>query len=201
YFLDSNAYDDLGIGHYAWIAQDQIAWYRKTARRLAGEYDGPAGILPALAFFHIPLPEYEEVWERGGCRGQRNEPVCAPALNSGFFTALREAGDVMATFVGHDHVNDFDGDLHGMRLCYGRATGYSPYGLEGFARGARIVRLREGARSVATWLRLEDGTAVDPPPDRPGHAPAPSCGRAAPSVGKFPKSGVRAARREPLMAP
>jgi len=165
YFLDSNAYDNLGIGHYAWIAHDQIAWYRETARRLALEYRGPAEALPALAFFHIPLPEYDEVWERGECLGQRNEPVCAPELNSGFFTALVEAGDVMATFVGHDHVNDYEGELHGVRLCYGRATGYSPYGLEGFARGARVVRLREGARAFDTWLRLDDGSAVNPPPE------------------------------------
>lgn len=162
YFLDSNAYDTLGIGHYAWIAHDQIAWYRETARRLAREYPGPAEALPALAFFHIPLPEYREVWERGECRGQSNEPVCAPGLNSGFFQALVEAGDVMATFVGHDHVNDYEGELHGVRLCYGRATGYSPYGLEGFARGARVIRLREGARAFHTWLRLDDGSAVNP---------------------------------------
>jgi hypothetical protein len=160
YFLDSNSYDRLGIGQYAWIAHDQIAWYRETSRRLRRAYRSPAEKLPALAFFHIPLPEYAEAWERGVCRGHRNEPVCAPALNSGFFAALVEEGDVLGTFVGHDHVNDFEGVLHGIRLCYGRATGFSPYGLDGFLRGARIVRLREGERAFETWLRLEDGTVV-----------------------------------------
>ncbi len=164
YFLDSNAYDRLGTGHYAWIAHDQIAWYRSTSRRLRRAYRGRAEALPALAFFHIPLPEYAEAWERVVCRGHRNEPVCAPAVNSGFFAALVEEGDVVGTFVGHDHVNDFEGTLHGVRLCYGRATGFSPYGLEGFPRGARLVRLREGERSFETWLRLEDGQAVREPP-------------------------------------
>jgi 3',5'-cyclic AMP phosphodiesterase CpdA len=165
YFLDSNSYDRLGTGHYAWIAHDQIAWYRQASRRLRRAYRGPAEKLPALAFFHIPLPEYAEAWERVVCRGHRNEPVCAPALNSGFFTAIVEEGDVLGTFVGHDHVNDFEGVLHGVRLCYGRATGFSPYGLEGFLRGARLVRLREGERAFETWLRLEDGTVVTAPPD------------------------------------
>jgi 3',5'-cyclic AMP phosphodiesterase CpdA len=168
YFLDSNSYDARGTGHYGWIAHDQIAWYRKTSRRLRRAYRGPAETLPALAFFHIPLPEYAEAWERVVCRGQRNEDVCAPALNSGFFAALVEEGDVLGTFVGHDHVNDFEGLLHGIRLCYGRATGFSPYGLDGFLRGARVIRLRDGERAFATWLRLEDGTVVTEPPE---HAP------------------------------
>jgi hypothetical protein len=166
YFIDSGAYNAFGVGHYAWIARDQIAWYVRTSARLRGEYSAAGGgmPLPALAFFHIPLPEYDEVWRTAVCRGHRHEPVCGPSANSGFFAALLEAGDVMGTFCGHDHVNDFEGELHGIRLCYGRATGFSPYGLDGFPRGARVVRLRQGERSFETWLRLEDGSALTNPP-------------------------------------
>lgn len=166
YCLDSHAYDPMDDGQYAWISHDQIAWYRDTAGRLAREYgaDGASAPLPALAFFHIPLPEYEDVWASRVCRGHRNEPVCAPALNSGFFVALLEAGDVMGTFAGHDHVNDFEGELRGIRLCYGRATGYAPYGLEGFRRGARVIRMYEGERRFDTWVRLDDGSRLDEPP-------------------------------------
>ncbi len=171
YALDSNAYDSRGIGKYAWIAPDQIAWFRQTSLELSREHSSRGSTIPvpALAFFHIPLPEYEEVWARHPCRGHRNEVVCAPAVNSGFFVALLEAGDVMGTFVGHDHVNDFEGELHGIRLCYGRASGYSPYGLEGFPRGARLIRLLEGQRRFETWIRLDDGTSpTDPPIHEPG---------------------------------
>ena len=169
YFLDSHAYNAFAIGDYAWITHDQIAWYRAAARRLAEDYAaaGSDQRVPALAFFHIPLLEYAEVWETRVCRGHRHEPVCAPALNSGLFTAFLEAGDVMGAFVGHDHVNDFEGDLHGVRLCYGRATGHSPYGLDGFQRGARVIRLLQGERSFETWLRLDDGSV----PDSPAHEP------------------------------
>jgi Calcineurin-like phosphoesterase len=158
YFLDSGAYAPEGLGTYAWIARDQIAWYVATSRRLAAEYSrapGRTSPLPALAFFHIPLPEYEEVWQTGTCRGHRHEPVNCPALNSGFFAALVESKDVLGTFVGHDHVNDFEGELHGIRLCYGRASGYGAYGRDGFPRGARVIRLREGERSFDTWVRLD----------------------------------------------
>lgn len=129
------------------------------ASREPAEHQG--GKLPALAFFHIPLPEYDEVWRTALCRGSRHEPVCAPSINSGFFAALVEAGDVMGTFAGHDHVNDFEGELHGIRLCYGRASGFSPYGREGFERGARVIQLQEGERAFRTWLRLADGSRVE----------------------------------------
>ena len=148
YFLDSGAYNDLGVGHYAWIARDQIAWFLASAKRLR---------LPALTFFHIPLPEWDEAWRNEVCRGHRHEPVCGPALNSGFFAAMVESGRVMGAFCGHDHVNDFEGELHGIRLCYGRATGFGEYGKPGFPRGARVIRLREGRRGFETWLRLEGG--------------------------------------------
>ena len=174
YFLDSGAYDDLGVGHYAWIARDQIVWFLSASRRLRREYARAGGAprraerLPALAFFHIPLPEWDEVWRAQVCRGRRQEPVCGPALNSGFFAAMVEAGDVMGAFCGHDHVNDFEGELFGIRLCYGRATGFGEYGREGFSRGARVIRLREGKRRFETWLRLEGGVAST---DGPVHEP------------------------------
>ena len=63
---------------------------------------------------------------------------------------------------------NFEGTLHGIRLCYGRATGYNTYGREGFPRGARLIELREGERAFSTWLRLEGGEVV---PAQPEHAP------------------------------
>lgn len=166
YFLDSNSYAPKQIGGYAWFAADQIAWYRRTAADLATRYGSR---LPALAFFHIPLPEYNEVWDQHLCVGHKYEAVCCPRINSGMFAAFLEMGDVMGTFVGHDHVNDFRGSLYGIELCYGRAGGYATYGREGFARGARLIRLHEGKRTFDSWLRLEGGVRVA---EQPVHEPA-----------------------------
>lgn len=157
YCIDSGSYAPEGVPGYAWIQPEQIAWYRRTATALGQTGSQP---LPALAFFHIPLPEYNMVWDGGECEGDRHEPVCAPVLNSGLFVNLMEVGDVLGVFVGHDHINDFEGELCSIRLCYGRAGGYGTYGKEGYPRGARVIRMREGVRSFETWLRLDDGSVV-----------------------------------------
>jgi 3',5'-cyclic AMP phosphodiesterase CpdA len=154
YFFDSHAYATTGAGTYAWIRHEQVAWYRRASERMRRRH----GALPGLAFFHIPLPEYEIAWEEGyDVRGERNEPTCCPQINSGLFAAFHERGDVLGAFCGHDHLNDFDATLHGVRLCYGRNSGYGGYG-GAFPRGARVIELREGQRRFETWLRLADGT-------------------------------------------
>lgn len=167
YFFDSGSMSPLpNVEGYDWIRRDQIEWYVGQSQKYTADNDGVP--IPALAFFHIPLPEYQEVWERSVCYGNQFEDVCCPKVNSGLFAAMVEMGDVAGTFVGHDHVNDYWGTLHGIKLCYGRATGYNEYGREGFARGARVIRLRAGEREFETWLRLDDGSVVR---EQPMHQP------------------------------
>ena len=153
YFLDSGCEAPEHIGGYEWIHGDQVEWYAQVSREAAKRSGAP---LPSLAFFHIPLPEYEEVWRAGLISGKKYERVCAPKLNSGLFAKMVEMGDVMAVFAGHDHDNDYVGALHGISLCYGRTTGYNCYGR--LQRGARVIELAEGKREFRTWLRLDDGT-------------------------------------------
>ncbi len=175
HFIDSLAYPPKGRGQgtYAWISVEQGAWHKAECRALEVERSDWREAVPALAYFHMPLSEYHEVWDTRTCRGEKHEEVCSPAINGGFFTALLEAGHVLGTFVGHDHINDYEGDLHGIRLCYGRGGGYAAYGREGFLRGARVVRLHQGKRSFETWCRLEDGSVHgNPPLHAPEHPPA-----------------------------
>lgn len=164
YFLDSNAYAKPPLEGYAWVDAGQIAHLKATASSLTARH-GPR---PALAFFHIPTPEWDEVWRTQVCYGVKHERVCAPPLNSGLFAAMVDIGDVLGAFVGHDHVNDYIGTLHGVALGYGRATGHSTYGREGMPRGARVFRLHPSKRHFDTWLRLETGERVDP---QPAHQP------------------------------
>lgn len=155
YLLDSGDYGLKNVSTYGWVHHDQIAWFADEAkkhRRLTERQ------IPALAFFHIPTPEYKEVLQVGKVSGNKLEPVCSPEVNSGLFTALLEAGNVMGTFVGHDHDNDYCGELHGISLCYGRITGYNVYGA--LERGARVIQLFEGENRFESWLRLDDGKVV-----------------------------------------
>ena len=109
-------------------------------------------------FFHIPLPEYQTVWSAGRCTGSRHETVCCPLVNSGLFAALKSAGDVHGVFTGHDHVNDYIGDLDGVRFGYGRCTGFASYGRPGFPRGARIIRLKQGVSGFETDVVCDSET-------------------------------------------
>lgn len=161
YLLDSNAYPpDKSLGKYDWIHADQVDWYRRTSKKLTAQNGGRP--CPALAFFHIPLPEYEYALTAGNANlvGYRFESVCCPSINSGFFAAMVDCGDVKGTFVGHDHVNDYEATLHGIRLIYGRASGFNAYGRDGFPRGGRVILLESGKDTFTTWLRLENAVKV-----------------------------------------
>ncbi|MEZ4717073.1 MAG: metallophosphoesterase family protein [Caldilineaceae bacterium] len=82
YFLDSHSYAQTGIGGYDWIKRDQIAWYLATASKLNATHGED---VPALFFCHIPLSEYNEVWDLHTCYGHKGEPICCPLVNSGMF--------------------------------------------------------------------------------------------------------------------
>ncbi|WP_219834160.1 metallophosphoesterase family protein [Paenibacillus sp. R14(2021)] len=150
YFFDSGDYGPDPVEGYGWIHPDQIQWYMAESSKSSRKNGGP---LPALAFFHIPIPEYEQVSKHGTITGHKGEEVCCPKLNSGLFTAMLEMGDVMGTFAGHDHDNDYVGELYGIQLCYGRVTGHNTYGK--LERGARVIVLNEGERTFETWVQLE----------------------------------------------
>ena len=155
YFMDTGANTDHPIGGYEWVRRDQIEWYARQSGKLKAD----SGMtLPSLMFCHIPLPEFIEMWDREICYGQRNERVASARVNSGFFAAMTEQGDVMGVFVGHDHTNDYWGRFHGIRLCYGRVTGDNEGGK--IKRGARVIRLTAGERDFATWIREDDGAVI-----------------------------------------
>ena len=163
YVFDSHAYSGRKeVKGYDWIKPDQIEWYRKESVGFTTRNGGVP--LPALAFFHIPVPEYNQAAqdENALLIGTRKEKACAPALNTGLFTAMLEAGDVMATFVGHDHVNDYVVDWYGIMLGYGRYTGGNTvYNDIPGGNGARVIELREGERGFRTWIRLKGGRVIN----------------------------------------
>ncbi len=159
--IDSGNYNRLpGIEGYDYVKQDQISWFRNVIHDIEKE----GKYFSALVFMHIPLPEYNEVWDTQTCYGGKREEVCCPRINSGFFATMLEAGHTKGVFAGHDHINDYLGSLHGITLGYGRATGYHTYGQEGYERGARIILLKEdNTETFETYLHLEDGTVIKEP--------------------------------------
>jgi hypothetical protein len=145
-----------------------ICWqaeYRRSA-----QINTSSTAAPGLAFFHIPLPEFATFTNQSNMVGVKQEGISSPFWNSGFFLSMLEDGDVKAAFVGHDHKNDFCGDLEGLKLCYAGGFGYHAYGEAGWSRRARIIVASlqpaqingnidddgGGVDEIRTWKRLDD---------------------------------------------
>jgi hypothetical protein len=163
YGMDSNSSSKIKdrVDGYDWFGFDQIDWYKKTSASFARENGGQP--VPSLAFFHIPLTEYNNAWDTSPENrfGVKNEQVCCPDVNSGMFTAMVECNDVMGTFVGHDHTNDYIGVTHNIALAYGRCSGgENAYG--DLPDGARVIVLKEGKRTFDTWIHEIGGKIVYP---------------------------------------
>ncbi|HVU94200.1 MAG TPA: metallophosphoesterase family protein [Puia sp.] len=135
-------------GEYDWIRMDQIQWYRNTSQAFTHANHDKA--LPALAFFHIPLPEFKDIIGNPTTVGFQGETVCSPDVNSGLFASFIDMKDVMGVFCGHDHNNNYIGCRMNIALSYGCVTGRECYGITD--RGARIIELTEGQRKFDTWL-------------------------------------------------
>lgn len=145
----------------SFIENEQIRWYRETA-------SAPN----ALAFMHIPLPEYFDVWDRAVCNGWRNEEVGCANVNSGLFYSMVEQGTMRGVFAGHEHINDFDGEWCGIRLCYGRCSGEIQYCTQfmkenHFSVGARMIEIFDDERPWKTYIVDNQGKEVE----RPVHQP------------------------------
>ena len=144
--MDSNEvrwYDDGS--NWDFVYHDQIDWYRWVVRGI----DRSAGrSVPSMAFFHIPLPEFEvaiEAWEAGELEstytfGGVGEGVSCPPVNTGLFDALVEEGSTTHVFNGHDHLNNVSLPWNGVRMTYVTKTGPGSYS-DPELQGATLVTI------------------------------------------------------------
>ena len=154
YCIDSNSYPtDKQLGSYDWIRFNQIDWYRKTSDKFTALNKKTP--IPSVAFFHIPLIEFNNVVGKKSTVGIKNEGIASADINSGLFASMIEKKDVMGIFVGHDHDNNYIGTYQNICMAFGQVTGADAYGK--FERGARIIELQEGKFSFETWIRTNSG--------------------------------------------
>ena len=165
WFIDSHSlYSDRSKSYYDAVHEDQIEWYKKTAKELADKNGGK--VLPSLLFQHIPVPEeyellreakpYEKLDSVQGHKtysdkyymlkpeveGYLGEGPAVPDFNSGEFAAWKETGDVLGAFFGHDHMNDFAGYVDGIILAQCKTAGFRVY-TDGCRSGVRLITLEE----------------------------------------------------------
>lgn len=154
YLIDSNKKEPNGA--YSPVKKDQIEWLEGIREKL--------GYIPALAFQHIPVPEFYNVlekvpfykkgaleayksrkntfWLLPGEGGFMGETPAVPEINNGEFASLCSHGDIMGLYVGHDHNNSFVRNLKGVDLGYTQGAGFNTYG-PGDKRGVRVFILDE----------------------------------------------------------
>lgn len=123
--------------------------------------------MPGLAFMHIPLPEYLDMYNIKDTYGTNNELLCCSSINTGLYNAMKNLGTIKSVTCGHDHGNDFYGDYNGIKLHYGRKTGVGGHPARKewhtlLKNGARIfeVTIDQSVFDFESWIREEDG-AID----------------------------------------
>lgn len=161
WIFDSNSYCPMeNVKGYDWIHNDQIQWYRNTSAEYTAANGGEP--VPSVAFFHIPLLEYESAIIKKGARftGTKAEDGGFPRINSGLFVSFQEMGDVKAVFAGHDHNNDFIANYYGIALAYGRYSGGDTVYNDIKPNGCRVIELTEGTDSFRTYIRIRGGAIL-----------------------------------------
>lgn len=150
-------------------SEDAVNWYKSTSENL--------GKVPSMAFQHIPPDEVYELLKEvpKGTKGSHpafrarkgkyyvpdrqkttaveafgESPSIVSATNKAF-AAMREQGDVMGIFFGHDHYNSFYGNVRGVDLGYCPGAGYNTYGLKN--RAVRVFEFDENdIRNYKTYI-------------------------------------------------
>lgn len=132
--MDSNRYSFGQYDNYEAYTgydafhKDQVDWYEKVVKYTTTQNGGTP--VPSVAFFHIPLPEYEtaynlftsgssEVKEIYPQSPYTDEGVACPKINTGMFDKMVELGSTNGTFVAHDHKNNSALKYKGITLSYG----------------------------------------------------------------------------------
>ena len=149
------------------LTQNQLDWYFQTS---AGYLNTDQyNLVQGLAFFHIPLVEFMDLWNYGKTDGTKADPVSCPLVNTQAFSAFRSAHNIKGIFVGHNHNNDYIGNFKGIDLAFGRKTGFGGYGPD-YKHGARVIKLSEYIEpgsgnlmfDVQTHIIQEDGSVILP---------------------------------------
>ena len=148
---------------YACITSPQISWYETESKIFFEKYDK---IIFGFSFFHIPIPEFKDLWNKYETYGNKNEYVYCPKKNTGLFESFVKIGNVKGVYVGHDHNNDFGGFMEGVELAYNRKSGYGSYG--DLKKGGRVFKLKEFIDENGNtdfnfnqYILEEDGTIVE----------------------------------------
>lgn len=182
FVLDSHDYTDGDILGIQWkydnIHENQIQWYKDNVLAIDAAnkaIDPNCDMFSSLAFFHIPLEEYELAWneyKENGYQDTENVKYISGGLHEdgeksyhgiyseNFFETMLELGSTKGTFCGHDHINNAIVEYKGIQLVYGMSVDYLAYtslASAGAQRGCTVINLtQDGELSVSLENYYQD---------------------------------------------
>lgn len=161
YVMDSNTYFGM---NYDVIHDDQIEWYKneiRLANNLTNDINkSSTDLIPSLAYFHIPLEEFEEAWDdvNRTVSGKSGDSVWRMEESSGvaygyrsnlLFETMNSFRSTRGIICGHDHINysDFhytkgENDDFPIRLIYGLKSTKGIYH-DDFLMGGTFITLND----------------------------------------------------------
>lgn len=143
--MDSHSWDAENEG-YDHFHENQVEWYENTIRSIALEVNGDAEkVVPSLAFFHVPMQEYRTGYDAAKVTGKRLwgwrfEKEGCPAVDDRMFEKMVELGSTKGCFAGHDHMNNYEVEYQGIRLCYGLSCDHNIYVVP--LRGGKLIEIK-----------------------------------------------------------
>jgi len=158
WMIDSGTYNtENDLGGYACTSKAQIEWYKEKSEELE---NANGRKIPSLMFQHIVVPTIWDALEEcsketpgsvshkgayyklpENSKGVMDEAPCPPSYDNGQFKAVKERGDVMAVFFGHDHVNTYELEYEGIGLINTPGATTNSYCSENL--GVRLITLDE----------------------------------------------------------
>lgn len=136
------ARDILQAGRWSIVYFDQLMWYWNRSVELERRCGKP---IPGMLCMHIAPHEFTVAASHPDecvIRGSFGERLDPGVLNSGLFSAVVQRGDVRTIACGHTHMNDFEAEYCGVRLCWDACAGYRCYG-DDQRRGGRLFVVQE----------------------------------------------------------
>lgn len=135
--MDSNMYyynPETGMDDgYDCFHENQIQWYADTVKSIAKQVNGDESrVVPSLAFFHIPMREYETAYKEARANGavldgSKLEQVYCSNHDDEMFETMKRLSSTKGCFAGHDHMNNYTVDYQGIRLAYGYSCDHNIY--------------------------------------------------------------------------
>lgn len=132
----------LSVGRWSTLYFDQLMWYNNTSCEIEKKCGKK---IPGLLCMHIAPHEYTMAAanpEKCVKYGHFDEKLDAACINSGIFSLILQRGDIKTISCGHTHMNDFEAEYCGIRLCWDACTGYRCYGTDEL-RGGRLFVINE----------------------------------------------------------